>query len=125
MPGVRLAEAQLKHCANTYMYLFDWETSFFNLGACHALELAFVFGTHHHPALEPFFDGAKPGADELANAMQTAWCNFASSGSPGETASYADNRATLMFGSQIRAENDPYPAERELWNQLDAEIGKM
>jgi para-nitrobenzyl esterase len=128
MPGVRLAEAQLEHTDDVFVYLFDWATGFFNLGACHALELAFVFGTHHTKGLEAFFDGAKPGADELCDAMMSAWCNFAATGNPGgeaPVATYAQNRATLIFGANCSVEEDPYAAERHLWDQLDDQIGQM
>ena len=121
MPGIRRAEAQLEQCDDVYAYLFDWETSFFNLGAC-------VFGTHHVPELETFFDGAKPGADELSAAMMTAWCNFAATGNPGgeqPTPSYVRNRATLIFGADCRIDADPFAVERELWDGLEDEIGKM
>ena len=128
MPGIRLAEAQLELCDDVYQYLFDWETSFFNFGACHALELGFVFGTHHVPQLEPFFDGGKEGADTLSDAMLTGWCQFAATGNPGgeqPAPSYAQNRSTLIFGADCRIDEDPYPAERALWDQLEHEIGKM
>ena len=128
MPGIRLAEAHLAHGDDVYMYLFDWQTSFFNLGACHALELAYVFGTQHESRLESFFDGAKPGADELSAAMMKAWCKFASTGNPSvdePAPNYAQNRSTLIFGVECRTDEDPYPAERHLWDQLDHEIGKM
>jgi len=128
MPGIRLAEAQLAQCDDVFAYLFDWETSFLNLGACHALELAFVFGTHHVAQLEPFFDGTKPGADALSEAMLNAWCQFAATGNPGgaqPVPTYRQNRSTLVFGTDCRIEEDPYPAERALWDQLEDEIGKM
>lgn len=127
MPGVRLAEAQLKHSSRVFMYLFDWRTEFMNMGACHALELAFVFGTHHHPRLEPFFGGAKPGADELSDAMLSAWTSFAATGSPGgeDVPNYAHNRSTLIFGANNSVEEDPYPSERALWDELEDHIGQM
>ena len=129
MPAVRLAEAQLDQQTDAvFVYLFDWATSFFNLGACHALELAFVFGTHHTPGLEAFFDGAKPGADELCEAMMSAWCNFAATGNPGgevPVPTYAQNRSTLIFGEQCSVQEDPYAVERHLWDQLDDYIGQM
>jgi para-nitrobenzyl esterase len=128
MPGVRLAEAQLEHCDDVFGYLFDWETSFMNLGACHAMELGFVFGTYGGPQMAPFFDGAKAGADGLSTAMMDAWCLFAATGNPGGTqpaTTYAQNRATLIFGADCRTEEDPYPAERQLWDQLEDQIGQM
>ena len=128
MPGIRLAETQLEHSEDVYAYQFDWSTSFFNLGACHALELAYVFGTHHTPALEPFFDGAKEGADDLCDAMMSAWVNFASTGNPGgdkAMPNYAQNRATLVFDAKSEVKEDPYAAERKLWENLDEHIGEM
>ncbi|MCZ6710660.1 MAG: carboxylesterase family protein, partial [Gammaproteobacteria bacterium] len=128
MPGIRLAEAQLEHCDDVYAYLFDWETSFLNLGACHAMELGFVFGTYRGPQLEAFFDGTKPGADALSAAMMNAWCQFAATGNPGgaqPVPAYARNRATLIFGANCQTEEDPYPAERQLWDQLEDQIGQM
>ena len=89
---------------------------------------AYVFGTQHEPRLEPFFDGAKPGADELSAAMMKAWCKFAATGNPGvdePAPSYSQNRSTLIFGVDCRTDEDPYSAERHLWDQLDDEIGKM
>jgi hypothetical protein len=38
---------------------------------------------------------------------------------------YQQNRSTLVFGTDCRIEEDPYPAERALWDQLEDEIGKM
>jgi para-nitrobenzyl esterase len=127
MPGVRLAEAQLAHSKRVFMYLFDWRTEFMNMGACHALELAFVFGTHHHARLEPFFGGAKPGADELSDAMLSAWTSFATTGSPGgeDVPNYAHNRATLIFGANNTVEEDPHSRQRALWDELEDHIGQM
>jgi len=127
MPGVRLAEAQLQHSSRVFMYLFDWRTEFMNMGACHALELAYVFATHHHPMLEGFFGGAKPGADELSEAMLLAWTNFATTGSPGgeDVPNYAHNRSTLIFGANNTVEEDPYPSARALWDELEDQIGQM
>ena len=47
IPAIRLADAHAKSAAATYMYEFAWRSPQFNgrLGACHALEIAFVFDT--------------------------------------------------------------------------------
>jgi para-nitrobenzyl esterase len=47
MPAIRLAEAHAKSPSATYMYEFAWRTPQFNglLGACHGLEIPFVFDT--------------------------------------------------------------------------------
>src|SRR5207245_9779509 len=47
IPAIRLADAHAKSPSATYMYEFAWRSPQFNglLGACHALEAAFVFDT--------------------------------------------------------------------------------
>ena len=82
-PAMRLAERQRAHQARTYAYLFTWPSPFMGgiLGACHALELPFVFGTLGHPLLRPFA-GKGPAAEALAARIQDAWLAFARSGDP-------------------------------------------
>ncbi len=74
VPSIRLAEARSPVGSGTYMYLFDWQSPFGGglLGACHALELPFVFGTYHHPVIS-LFSGSGPEAAALSEAMQDAW----------------------------------------------------
>ncbi len=86
-PTIRLADAHRQAAApgtGTYCYLFTWETPAFGgvLGSCHALEIPFVFGTVHHPGVQPF-SGTGDGAFALSAAMRRAWVAFARSGSPG------------------------------------------
>jgi carboxylesterase type B len=47
IPAIRLADAHAKRAASTYMYEFAWRSPQFDglLGACHALEIPFVFDT--------------------------------------------------------------------------------
>ena len=77
--------------------------------------------------LEAFFGGAKPGADQLSEAMLLAWTNFATTGSPGgeDVPNYAHNRSTLIFGANNTVEEDPYPSTRALWDELEDHIGQM
>jgi para-nitrobenzyl esterase len=64
--------------APAYLYRFDWTTPFLDgaLGACHALELPFVFGTYRNKVIGPFAGAGKPGAGELSEAMQSCWVGF-------------------------------------------------
>ena len=75
---MRLAEAHHNVNTQTFAYLFDWQAAFGNggLGACHALELPFVFGTVDLPFVTMFV-GAGPEAMELSAKMQSAWASFA------------------------------------------------
>ena len=73
--------------SGTYCYLFTWESPAFGgvLGSCHALEIPFVFGTVHNPAVQTF-SGGGDDAFALSAAMRRAWTGFARSGSPGRLA---------------------------------------
>jgi para-nitrobenzyl esterase len=81
-PALRLMAAQSAHTP-VFDYVFDWRSPMFGgaFGACHALELAYVFGTHKTPKADAFF-GAGPEADALAAAMTAAWAAFAKTGRP-------------------------------------------
>ncbi|MFD7813545.1 carboxylesterase/lipase family protein [Streptomyces sp. NPDC059785] len=82
VPLHRLAESRTGH-APTYVYEFGWPSNVpdLDLGACHALELGFVFDTAGVPEAERL---AGPGAPrELATAMHSAWVRFAVEGHPG------------------------------------------
>ena len=70
--------AQAAHQGHTYAYLFTWPSPTLGgmLGACHALDLPFVFGTLAHPMFRPFA-GKGPEARALAQRMQDAWIAFA------------------------------------------------
>ena len=77
MPAHRLAELQSAHGAPTYAYLFQWSPPLLArwLGACHGIEIPFVFGTLREPILTPLFVFA-PGASRLSARMQAAWAAF-------------------------------------------------
>ena len=79
MPAVRLAEAHTAH-ATTRMYRFSWPTPVLDgaLGACHGLELPFVFETTDRATV---FVGDNPPAD-IAHGLHIAWIRFATVGDP-------------------------------------------
>jgi para-nitrobenzyl esterase len=76
LPTLRLAEA----IATTYVYEFAWQSPLPGLGACHALELPFVFDTLAG-APSPLQGDDPP--QELADRMHAAWVAFATTGDPG------------------------------------------
>jgi para-nitrobenzyl esterase len=120
---VRLAEAQRKHQKNTFMYLFVYESPARrgSLGACHALELAFVFGTLDAPTQDKFA-GTGPVVQHLSENMMDAWLKFSRGGNPshagiGSWSAYdANERATMVFGSECRLERAPFDDERKAWD---------
>jgi para-nitrobenzyl esterase len=129
-PALRLLAAQGAH-APVYDYVFDWRSPMFGgaFGACHALELAYVFGTHKTPKADAFF-GAGPEADALAAAMTNAWAAFAKTGAPqvpdaGAWSPWSPQTPLAMvFGADSRP---AHPARFDLeaaWHQLpDALVG--
>jgi para-nitrobenzyl esterase len=118
-----LAEAQAEHQPDTYHYMFDWESPVRRLGACHALELPFVFGTLQAPGNERFA-GSGPDAERLSQQMMDAWVAFARTGDPscesaGAWPRYeAKNRRTMIFGKRTHVEEAPFESERALIDRL-------
>jgi para-nitrobenzyl esterase len=120
--SIRAAEAQAKH-APTWMYLFDWQSPAMGgaLGACHALELPFVFGTLDIPGIDRFA-GSGPQAQQLSATMMDSWIAFAHTGDPRHAdlpqwpAYDADRRATMVFGPDVHVEDAPYDGERAIWS---------
>ena len=113
IPAIRLAEAHAPAASGTYMYEFAWPAP--GLGACHALEIGFVFDTLDlgpNQMLGPMLGGA-PQA--LADAMHGAWVAFAATGDPGWARYDPDRRATMRFDAVSRVVEDPRAFERKLW----------
>jgi para-nitrobenzyl esterase len=111
VPAHRVAEGRA--AANTFMYEFAWPTRVENLGACHALELGFVFDTLDRPETM-----ALSGADapqSLAQAMHQAWVAFAATGNP-RWAAYDSSRPVMRFDlPQPAVVRRPQDEELSLW----------
>ncbi|HZC06749.1 MAG TPA: carboxylesterase/lipase family protein [Ktedonobacterales bacterium] len=117
IPSMRLADAHAIHSANTYMYEFAWRSPQFNgtLGACHAVEIPFVFDTLG-AGTEPLLGPNPP--QQLADSMHAAWVAFATSGDPGWPAYDVERRATMRFDATSEVVDDPLSAKRALWEGL-------
>jgi len=129
MPGLELAETQARHDARVYNYLFTWASPMFGgmFGACHAVELGFVFGTHKAPAMADF-SGSGPLADALAGDTMDAWLAFARTGDPscaslGRWPTYTTkDRATMLLGERSKVEHAPLEEERSAWNAVPKHV---
>lgn len=115
-PAVAVADA---HRGNTYRYLFTWEVEpradGLRLGACHAADLPFTFGTLDQLEWD-VWTGAdrEPGAaTRLVDAMQDAWCRFASAGDPG----WPDHPSgrVQVFGLDCGEIEDPSSERLAVW----------
>ncbi|MGD0660713.1 MAG: carboxylesterase/lipase family protein [Syntrophorhabdales bacterium] len=124
-PALQMAEGHSGRGMPVYSYLFTWKSPALSglMGACHALELGFVFG-----AYDAEFCGRGPDADRLSQCMQDAWLAFARKGGPtcpslGEWPDYGQRRRTMLLGSDCRLVEAPYEAERLVWETLSGGPG--
>jgi para-nitrobenzyl esterase len=104
---VRLADAHTAAGGRTHVYEFDWVSGVPGLGACHALELPFVFDTLS--GAEPLTGPNPP--QQLADEMHSAWVAFASSGDPGWDPWDPDKRPVQLFGVPSSVQLDPRAEE--------------
>ncbi|MET8505544.1 carboxylesterase/lipase family protein [Streptomyces sp. NPDC004787] len=113
IPAIRLAEA----VPGSYVYEFAWRSPQFDgaLGACHALELPFVFDRLADPSYAPLLGPAPP--QPLADAVHRAWVSFAKTGTPGWARYDTTTRRTMVFGTvpSPTVVSDPRREERLLW----------
>ena len=115
VPALRLADARASNSrSSTYMYEFAWRSPQFNgrLGACHALEIPFVFDTLGY-GTQALCGDDPPQA--LADAMHAAWVSFATNGDPGWPKYDQQRKATMRFDIASDVVDDPLARERALW----------
>jgi para-nitrobenzyl esterase len=116
VPAIRLAEAQTAHGARAFVYEFGWRSPRFDgrLGACHALDIGFVFDM-----LDAEGGGPLQGDDPpqpLADAMHRAWVGFVTDGDPGWAPYDSGRRPTMVFGDSVGVVDDPRGAQRARWD---------
>ncbi|HEX6469572.1 MAG TPA: carboxylesterase/lipase family protein [Streptosporangiaceae bacterium] len=114
IPTCRIAEGR-GPAAATHMYEFAWRTPVQDLGACHALEIGFVFDT-----LDARPGGGLTGSDPpraLAERMHRAWVEFATTADPGWARYDLETRPVMVFDAGGAAVvHDPRGDERRLWD---------
>ncbi|MEU6812050.1 carboxylesterase family protein [Streptomyces sp. NPDC046831] len=115
VPLHRLADARP---GSSYVYEFAWPSLLPGLGACHALELGFVFDTGDAPESRALAGDGAP--QELADAMHAAWVRFAAEGDPG-WAPWDTTHPVRIFGDgEPRTLHGPRDAALALWRADDA-----
>lgn len=125
IPAIRTAELQAAQGAPTWMYRFDHPSPALEgrLGACHSIDIPFVWGTHDADNM-PRFCGIGPEVAALSELLMDTYLAFARSHDPGNVhlpdwPRYAvESRATMLLDSESRVELDPGAAVRELWATL-------
>ena len=124
--SIRVAEALASTQPSTYMYLFTWKSTALGgkLGACHGIEIPFVFGTLGAGMGQ--LAGDTPESQALAEAVMDAWLSFAKTGAPTsaglpEWPAYdTARRATMILGAETRVTDAPLDAIRQFWQALPA-----
>ncbi len=124
LPAIWLAEAKQSRKQKAYHYFFTWPSPFMSgkLGACHAIDVPFTWGT-----LEPVFSGMGPKAEGMSRHVQDAWLAFALKGNPkceslGEWPSYGKKRETMILSDKCHLEADPLGDERKVWEKLSDKV---
>jgi para-nitrobenzyl esterase len=117
LPAVRLAEAHHQAGGTSYLYEFAWPTPTDRLGACHALDLPFVFDTTTHPAAQPLLGTHLPR--QLAGRVHAAWVHFARHGQPDWPDYDLTTRPVMSFDHPTcQLVNDPRGNDRILWDGI-------
>jgi len=117
IPAIRLAEARTDG-APTYMYEFAWRSRARGgaLGACHYLEVPFVFDTLGSEGAEWITGPDAPRA--LASEMHSAWVRFITEGDPGWEPYSTQRRLVRVFDQSRRDVVDPDSDRRRAWDGL-------
>jgi para-nitrobenzyl esterase len=113
LPALAVAQARRGAAAPTYLYEFAWPSQVSGLGACHSLEIPFVFDNLSAEGAELALGPTPPAA--LAEQMHAAWIAFARGGDPGWPA-FDDSYPVMVFNAPGGGlATDPRGDERAIW----------
>ena len=116
--SISLAEALATHAEQVFMYLFAWKGVALDgkLGACHGIEIPFVFGTLDVGLGR--IAGDSPEARALSDRVLQHWLDFAHTGDPGNGWPRYDTgtRSTIVFDRQTRVIDAPLEPIRRFWS---------
>jgi len=107
-------EARADVGAPAFAYQLDWRCPREGgvYGAPHTLDIPLVFGNLE---ASPWIGARTPEAEAVSSAIMQALLRFARTGDPGWAPYTREQRATMIFDTDSRVENDPRNAERELF----------
>ena len=118
LPALAVADARRAAGERTWVYEFAQPDSRLGMGACHGLEVGYVFdnlyadGNDMLSAVELTDPEVRR---DLANAMHRTWMAFARTGDPGWP-DYDESRPVMVYaGSGGTVVNDPRGDERAIW----------
>lgn len=125
LPALRVAEAYRQHQPSTFVYEFDYSSPARGgaMGACHGLEVPFVFGAIGRGG-DDRLTGSGPEVERLQGEMMDAWIAFARTGAPGHAgigdwpAYDTAERHTMVFDLESGARPAPFDEERAIWQSM-------
>ncbi|HVV37801.1 MAG TPA: carboxylesterase family protein [Acidimicrobiales bacterium] len=120
IPAIRMLEAQATQRDDVYLYEFGHKSTAFGgaLGACHAIEIPFVFDNVHKRGVDGLVGEIGERERALAKETNGAWIDIAAGKEPWERYDL-DRRATRRFGSDTPGLlDDPAGDERALWEGI-------
>ena len=112
IPAMKQAEYQAACGGDSYVYYWTYPSADKTIGACHAVELSYVFNN-----LQDTIYTGNNVDEKLADTVQNMWVNFARNGDPS-TGKYKweqykpDTRKTMVLGKDIHMEKDIKSAQR-------------
>jgi para-nitrobenzyl esterase len=116
MPAEHLLDAAASGGISCFSYLFAWPTPAFGgrFGACHAVEIPFVFDNLTQPGISMLLGGGRE-LPLIAAAMSSAWRSFAGGRDPWDR--YGGDRCTWTIDAAGRPAMvaDPNGVDRAAW----------
>ena len=118
LPAIRQAELHKQNGGRVYMYYWTQPSALRFHGACHAVELAYVFGNLD----QTIYTGERPD-EKLSTQVMNMWAQFARTGNP----SYGDikwreyeksGRWTLVISKEPVMKSDVLRGQRRLLSPL-------
>lgn len=107
--SLEIAATQFRLGRNAFTYLFDWQSPMPGLGACHCIDLPFLFGNFDVWQAAPMVKGAdRREVQDLSRLFRGSIAAFAEGGDPNgrglpKWPAYAADQAVLHFDRYITA----------------------
>ncbi|MFD9736759.1 carboxylesterase/lipase family protein [Umezawaea sp. NPDC059074] len=117
VPSARLADAHAPHAAGTWRYEFTWRSPAFDgrLGACHGVELPFVFETLDRVDFGILGVTATDETLAFAREVHDVWVRFARDGDPGWPRHTPERQSLRRIGVESTTTDEPDGEERAVW----------
>ena len=114
VPALRIAQLHSKNNGNAYLYYWTYPSSIPHFGACHAIELPYLFNNLHIDELI----GKENINYKLAVVSQNMWVNFAKNGNPStkdcKWERYDEkNNYCMEFGKEAELKSNLFIKERD------------